>query len=216
MIGLLAMSACVAQAQMLFAPLRSFAEVCVREKTTLRVADADQDEQFRQLYSCLEDFSNLPIQEDLFFLHASFLFSEKELEGHIVFSPDYVADYLTNRISDPRTKSVPYIRDAERRVDYQQGKNIIVYGNCLAYPEADVTFAYHVDRGEQQLVVVAEDDTPLEIEIRSESGYTAVVRSDMPEGFAQHLWEEAQDYTSVHVSVRNPAQHAVSFVIAVH
>ena len=89
------MSACVAQAQMLFAPLRSFAEVCVREKTTLRVADADQDEQFRQLYSCLEDFSNLPIQEDLFFLHASFLFSEKELEGHIVFSPDYVADYLT-------------------------------------------------------------------------------------------------------------------------
>lgn len=209
-------------AQTLYAPLEQFAKACVAEKQALRVEQPDYDEQFEQLYVCLKTFTRLPLRDGQLLLHPSSACRDSLKSGHILFSPSYVTNYLNGKIPNPYSHSFPYVNNPmvirsstghvvlEGEVDTVS----VYYVNAVTCPDADAQFEYSVSAGCQQLILLSEDDTPLEVTVSSDAG-TAVLRTNEPRGYAQYLWTE-QTSSTVRVHVKNPSDRPVSFVIAVH
>lgn len=211
-----------AHAHTLYAPLEQFAGTCVLTKQAMMVQEPDYDQQFEQVYSYLKIFTGLPLVNGPGILHPSRSCTEEARSKHITFSPTYLVDYLNGNIPNPYTHSFPYafnqpVRPADTGYIVRDGEAdtvSIYYVNSVLCPNGEEQFEYTVSAGEQQMVLIAEDDTPLEIEMSSEAG-TAVLRTDMPQGYAQRIWSEMEPNT-VHVVVKNPSDLPVSFVIAVH
>ena len=208
-------------ARTLYAPLEQFAHACLTEKQLLSTEQPDADMQFEQLYACVKSFTALPLINGPAYLHPSRSCASVARTEHITFSPFYLVEYMNGNIPNPYTHSFPYavnepvhISTNYVAVDGEVDTISIYYVNAILCPNGEETFEYAVTAGEQQLVVIAEDDTPLEIAIRSEAEKT-VLRTDTPQGFAHYIWDEAQAATA-HISVINPSDKPISFVIAVH
>lgn len=202
-------------AQTLYAPLQQFIDVCNQEKEALRVENPDFNKQYRQLFECLVAYSTIPMRDGSRVLHPSNTCADEPTAGHIIFSPSFVADYMDTQIPDPALHSIPY--DGLREPQPVRGDKdsiSIYFANVMLCPDAMETFQFRVSAGEQQLVVIAEDDTPLELEIHSEAG-TSLTGSTQTQGVARHIWSENSP-TRINISVKNPASKHVSFVIAVH
>ena len=220
-VAVFAMTFSFVHARMLYAPLEQFAQACLTEKQLLSTEQPDQDLQFEQLYACVKSFTVLPLINGPAFLHPSRSCSAVARNEHITFSPFYLVEYMNGNIPNPYTHSFPYavnepvhISTNYVAVDGEVDTVSIYYVNAILCPNGEERFEYDITAGEQQLVVIAEDDTPLEITVASEATQT-VLRTDTPQGFAQYIWDEAQP-AKAHVSVTNPSDRPVSFVIAVH
>lgn len=202
-------------AQTLYAPLEQFVEACLLEKEALRVENPDYSQQYKQLFDCLKSFSTIPMRDGSIALHPSNICAGDSTTGHIIFSPSFVADYMDNQIPDPDLPGIPYdgILDS-RHVRGKTDSVSIFYTNTMLCPDAMETFQFRVSAGEQQFVIIAEDDTPLEIEINSEAG-TSLKSTTQMQGVAKHIWRENRP-TKIYINVKNPASKHVSFVIAVH
>ena len=202
-------------AQTLYAPLQQFVDVCIQEKEALRVENPDYNKQYKQLFDCLVAFSTIPMRDGSKVLHPSNTCAGDSTTGHIIFSPSFVADYMDTKIPDPALHSIPY--DGLREPQPVRGKTdsvSIYFTNVMLCPDAMETFQFRVSAGEQQLVIIAEDDTPLELEIVSEAG-TSLLSSIQAQGVAKQIWSENIP-TRITINVKNPASKHVSFVIAVH
>lgn len=211
----------ISYARALYAPLEQFAHACLKEKQLLSTEQPDQDMQFEQLYACLKSFTVLPLINGPAFLHPSRSCTDVARNEHITFSPFYLVEYMNGNIPNPYTHSFPYAANEPVHistnyvaVDGETDTVSIYYVNAVLCPLGEERFEYNITAGEQQLVVIAEDDTALEVVIRTETDQT-VLHTDTPQGFAQRIWDEAQAATA-HVSVKNPSDRPVSFVIAVH
>ena len=193
--------------------LQQFADACVQQRSAIRSPQNDHDKQFELLYDCLKTFTTLPLDNGAKTLHPTHIYSDEELAGHIVFSPEYVVRFLTEEIPDPYTHSLQYVTtpDSKRATDEDK----VFYLNSLLSPDAEESFWYRVSQGEQQLIVIAEDNTPLDVSIET-GGATTTLSTASGNGLVQHIWQEEKPYAMVKVRVSNSSQQPVSFVLAVY
>ena len=220
-ISILTLCALSLHAQTLFEPLRQFAEACVMEKQALDVQNPDYNKQFDQLLTSMKLFAGVQIEDGSRVLHPSYVCQDANLDNHIIFAPTYIADYLNGKIPDPYAKMFPYVQDVpirvispEKTVRGEQDSTVYAVNKVLC-PNSYEAFSYRVSAGEQQLIVVAENDTPLKIEVVTSAG-TTVIRPDQQTGFAQHIWNETGNHRSIFVRILNPTDKQVSFVFAAH
>lgn len=200
-------------AQNLSQHMQQFADLCLSQREAIRTPQPDYDRLFEQLYNCLKTYTTLPLEQGASILHPDHTFSHEELAGHILFAPDYLADYLTHNIPDPYTESVQYVTVPEHKRATDEDK--VIYHNSLLLPLSEVNFRYRVSQGEQQLFVLAEDDTQLDVTVTTGTQETTV--STSPDNRpAQCIWMEDKPYAMVKVNVKNTSDKHVSFVIAVY
>lgn len=201
-------------AQTLYEPLQQFADVCFQEKKAIQIENPDYNQQYKQLYDCLKAFNCIPMRDGSKILHPSNTCVDELKEGHILFLPSFVAEYMVNKIPNPSTPSIPYVDNETRRSAAGEADTIsIFYTNTMLCPNAIETFSYRVSAGEQQLIAIAEDDTPLVVEITSDKGTS--VSAGMKDGMVKLNWNE-DNPSKILVKVNNPTNKYVSFVIAVH
>lgn len=204
-------------AQSLYAPLQRFADACIQEKEAILSNSMDESDRFELLYTCLQTFVKLPLKTGDHVLNPSNNFPKEILSEHIVFSPAYIDGYLQKNMTDTYSHFIPYIPgDSERAGTPGYKKNeYVYYNNSLIVSNSNATFSYNISAGEQQLILIAEDDTPLEVEITSEAGTSILIDTNTPKGFASQIWHE-ENPSRIHITVRNPTDKHVSFVIAVY
>lgn len=203
-------------AQILYAPLQQFADACIQEKNAIQVENPDYNQQYKQLFDCLKAFNKIPMKDGSKVLHPSNTCISEPLDGHILFIPSFVADYMANKIPNPYSPIPPYIDNETRRSRPGEADTIsIYYTNVMLCPNAIETFNYRVSAGEQQLIVIAEDDTQLSIVITSETGTSISTSTNVQESIVKHIWNE-ESSTKIQVTIKNTTNKHISFVIAVH
>ena len=204
-------------AQTLYAPLQLFADVCIQEKEAIRSESINKNDRFELLYTCMQTFANLPLKTGGSVLHPSNNLSIEKMAGHIVFSPSFINMYLQQNMTDSYLDVVPYIPgESDRAGQIDRAPNeYIYYHNSLIEPNSEVTFYYNVSVGEQQVVIIAEDDTQLAIEITSEAGTSILLNTNAPQNVTSQIWNE-ENPSVVHIKVNNPTNKSVSFVLAAH
>ena len=202
--------------QTLYTHLQHFTDACLQEEAAIRVENPDYNTQLEQLQATLKAFMKIPMRDGSRALHPSQSCSEASLDGHILFLPTYVAGYIENKIPDAFSTDVPYVDNETTRSRPGEVDSIsIYYTNVVLCPNGTETFSYRVSAGEQQLIVLAEDDTPLAVSVSSEAGTNLASSTDAPQGVAKQVWRESAA-SRVTVRVSNPTDKHVSFVIAVH
>ena len=214
----------VVYGQELIRPVQVFAEVCLQQKEAMLTPTPNYSRQYLQLFDCLKQYTTIPIQPGQALLHPTFVYSEEEMNKHLLFSPDYIGDYMLGKIPDPYTHSFPYnvaidesfrqVEEQARAVTTETKDTMIYYCNTIAEAQIFNGFDYRVIPGAQQVVVIAEDDTPLEVQINSKAG-EAVLFTDPTSGIVQRVWNE-DEQGIVSVKVLNHTDKDVAFVIAVY
>ena len=203
-------------AQTLYAPLQQFTDVCLQEKEAIRSESMKDNDRYEQLYTCMLTFTNLPLLTGEGILHPSNNPSLEQMAGHIVFSPSFINMYLQQHMTDTYPHVVPYVPgDTDRAGKSESDQEYVIYHNSLLAPNSNATFSYNALAGEQQLIVIAEDDTPLDIKITSDKGTSLHINTNAPKGVASQIWNEGES-AKMHITVMNPTNKYVSFVIAVH
>ena len=209
-------------AQTMYAPLAQFADACVQMKQAIWVENPDYNKQFEQLDACLNVLVELPLVENSPLINASHSCGEQTFDGHLVFSPAYIADYLNRKIPDPRQISFPYLfnepvsgeqknRDTKpTEVDMES----IYYLNALVCPNSEETIRYRVTAGTQYMIVIAENDTPLDVIMTASNGDE--IRDNTASGKAQLIWQTTDKLCYVTVKVVNTSDKHVSFVMAIY
>ena len=194
--------------------LQQFADACVLEKEAIRVENPDHNKQYKQLYDCLKAFNKIPMRDGSKILHPSNSCSGESTDGHMLFLPTFVKDYMTN-IPEANSKDIPYVDNDVRRDRPDEVDSIsIFYANAILCPNGIESFTYRVSEGTQQIIVIAEDETILDVEITSKSG-TSITTSTNSQAIVQQIWDEPSPST-VCIKVKNPTDKHVTFVIAVH
>ena len=211
-------------AQQLIRPMRLFVDVCLRQKEAMLNPTPNYSKQYLQLFDCLKIYTDIPIQPGRNIMHPTMDYPEEELNKHLLFSPDYIGDYMLGKIPDPYTHSFPYnvsidesfrqVEEQARAVTTETKDSTIYYCNTLAEAQIFNGFDYRIIPGEQQIVVIAEDDTPLEVQINSKMG-EMILFTDPHSGIVQHVWN-ADEQDIVSVKVINHTDKDVAFVIAVY
>lgn len=203
-------------AQTLYAPLQQFADVCLQEKEAIRSESMKDNDRYEQLYTCMQAFADLPLTTGEKILNPSNNPSLEQMSGHIVFSLSFINMYLQQNMRDTYPHVFPYVPGASHREEKRErGQEYVIYHNSLLAPNSNATFSYNALAGEQQLIVIAEDDTPLDIKITSDKGTSLHVSTNAPKGVASQIWNEGE-YAKMLITVTNPTNKYVSFVIAVH
>jgi len=209
-------------AQTMYAPLAQFADACVQMKQAIWVEKPDYEKQFEQLDSCLNVLVELPLVENSPLINASHSCGEQTFDGHLVFSPAYIADYLNGKIPDPRKISFPYlfnepvsgVQKKRETKPTEVDMESIYYTNALVCPYSEETIRYKVTADTQYMVVVAENDTPLEVIMTASNG--TEIRDNTSNGKAQLIWQTTEKLCYITVNVVNPSNKHVSFVIAIY
>lgn len=219
------MIAVSADAQRLFGPLQEFAETCVNEKTAIRVERPDYDIQYIELYKCLKAWTTIPLKNAKNSFHPSVSYADSDFRGHIVFSAEYISDYMQGKIPDPYTRTFPndvQIDESFRKLDREvrsgmqpRTDSTIYFVNSLVSAAVPVEFSFRISSGEQQIVVLSENETPLLVEVSSNSG-THSLTVDGKTDFAKLIWQESTEYARLVIKVSTRAEQPTSFVLAFH
>ena len=212
-----------AQGQTLVPFLHKFADLCLEERRVIMTQKPDYNEQYSQLYDCLKGFAQLSLRESSDIFHPSMSFTDADFRGHLKFSPEYICDYMSGTIPDPYTRSFPFdvsTVDAFRELDRvvraigAPTDTTVYYTNAIAPTEIAIDFSYEVEAGEQQLLIITENNTPLEVVISSPSKYE-ILKTD-ESGILKKVWNEQEDDAVVRLSVTQHSAKPVSFVLSVY
>lgn len=211
LVGLL--MAMIGNAKTLSAPMREFIELCIREREIVLQENSSYDKQYKQLFELREEFLHLSAKESAICIHPHNEYSASDFRGHILFSPTYISRKL-DAIDDEPDVTPPYADDYHKG-ESDEDSEICYFNSLVSSSNPDTLSYYPSQTDEQQIVVIGENNTPLEIEIVSGSK-KSTIQTDPDSGIAVYVWKEEDLESAISVSVKTKSDKKVSFVIAVY
>lgn len=185
--------------QNLSSKLESFKNVCIDTRKAIKDIDA------QTVNSCKKTFSKL--EKDIRELTLKPVSSDKEipLTGHIVFHSSFLDSLLLN---DFRFALVDFdLHNINRgESDIYVSHKVLPAGKTISYK--------YVGMGEMELLIVAENETDIQIQINS-NGETHSNQSTDTKGLVEFIWTlPTDDSYDVVISITNLSDQDVSCAIA--
>lgn len=179
--------------------LESFKKVCLETRKAIEDIDA------QTVNTCKKTFSKL--EKDIRELTLEPVSFDKEipLTGHIVFHSSFLDSLLLN---DFRFALVDFdLHNINRgESDIYVSHKVLPAGKTISYK--------YVGMGEMELLIVAENETDIQIQINS-NGETPSNQSTDTKGLAEFIWTlPTDDSYDVVISITNPSDQDVSCAIA--